>query len=101
MTILITREQSGRFVLENNESILPDTMAGLENVYEIELKNTTNYTIYDAKVEVNRKDCAVEYPKQINPNSSYKIKLTYSCPQTIDEDAFAVQFTFTGKSKKG
>ena len=101
MTITITRQPTGRFELENNQTILPDIMAGLENVFEIELNNTTNYTIYDAKLEVNRKDCTIEYPKQINPNSCYIIKLIYQCPQDIDEEAFGVQFTFSGKAKKG
>ena len=78
---------------------LPDSTAGEENIYEIQIVNNTNYDIENFKIVPKSPFCTVTHGKLIMANSTSNGKLIFKCPDEIESDVVQLEFEVEGLGK--
>lgn len=79
---------------------LPDSMAGMENVFDLEIINDTPYDLMSMKIKPQRNDVELKHPDSLKAKHKASGILTFNCPEGIEEDEVEIQLMFYGLGRK-
>ena len=88
------------FVVGFETMELPESLAGMENVFDIKIINNTDYNLTDLKITSARNDVHVKHPDKLDAKASAGGSITFECPKEEDGEYAEMPFRIQAYGRK-
>lgn len=93
-------KQGAEFVVGLETMELPESLAGMENVFDIKIINNTDYNLTNLKIESGREDVHVKHPDKLDAKQSAEGTITFECSKAEDTEYAQLPFKVTAFGRK-